>query len=121
MEIGHLQAWVKQAKKHLKKDPSEQLPDELPEALSFESNVEYVRKVLASQVDLTGDKTGYKPVSELPENHRYFEYQKMVHASDTPSQMIKQYIKKKNGKDWRMELQGEHPVERFRNRTKPVL
>ena len=112
MEIGHLHDAVEMMKQHGSKDPMSVLPSALPEPLViFESNVDYVRQVLAEQVDWTTDGpeivTDHKPES-------YKKHQETVNAGTVPSQdVINRHIQMK-GEDYRLEIGGEHPVERFR-------
>lgn len=124
MEIGQLHASAELMKKYEKRDPAEFLPDAMPDPLIFESNVDYVRKILAAQADYNAKGTDYVPGSELPKDYRYYEYQKMINGDASgdkaPSQeVIRQYIQK-NGKDYRLELDGPHPVPRFQERKKTV-
>jgi rubrerythrin len=117
MEIGHLQSALELYRKFEKKDPAEFLPKEMPPPLVFESNIDYIRGVLETQVELTEDGPGFVPVDELPEDHRYHVYQSTVNKGKVPSEdVIKQHVKE-SGKDYRFETE-EHPVKRFRNRKK---
>lgn len=62
---------------------------------------------------LTCDLTEYTPVSELPSDHRYFQYQD-VNKNGAPSErVIDEHIQSK-GEEYRQELAGKHPVERLR-------
>ncbi len=120
MEIGHLHAAVELMKRVEGKDPVAEFPDSFPEPMTFENNVDYVRDILASQVDLTADMTEYVPVSSLPKDHRYFQVQQVINAGGTPSQqVITQHIEQM-GSDYRWELAGAHPVERLRERKQAV-
>lgn len=115
MELGHLNNAMMLYKKFAKKDPAEFLPAQLPAALTFESNVDYVRKVLAAEVRLTADGSEFVPVDTLPKEHRYFNYQRKVNEGMVPTQqVIKERIAKK-GDDYRYQV-AAHPVERFRDR-----
>ncbi len=120
MEIGHLKAACENMKKYEKTDPTEKLPKAMPEPLVMESNIDYVRKIQAEQTDWNAKDTEYVPGDKLAADHRYFEYQKMVNGASVPSQeVIQQYIDK-NGQDYRLEVKGPHPVERFRQRDKVI-
>ena len=55
MELGHLQNAIALYKKFERKDPAEFLPAQMPVPLTFESNIDYVRKVLAEETCLTAD------------------------------------------------------------------
>lgn len=120
MEIGQLKAACDLMKQFENRDPAEFLPSSLPEPLIFESNIDYVRKILAEQADWNAKGTEYVPMDQMGADHRYFAYQETVNGDWTPSQdVIRQYIDK-NGKDYRLEVDGPHPVERFRTRDKVV-
>lgn len=120
MEIGQLKAACETMKKFEKRDPAEFLPSELPAPLIMESNIDYVRDVMAKQTDLNANGTEYVPPDQISSDHRYHEYQKMVNGTWIPSQdVIRQHIEK-NGNDYRLETAGSHPVERFRKRNEVV-
>lgn len=117
MELGQLHVACDLLRKYEKRDAQEFLPAELPEPVRFESNKDYVRGLLAEQVDLTGDMTDYVYLDKLPADSRYHQYQHAVHGNGPiPSeQVIKEYIER-NGEDYRLQTEGEHPLERFQNR-----
>jgi hypothetical protein len=120
MEIGHLRESCDMMKKYVKVDAAEKLPKALPDPLVMESNIDYVRKIQAAQTDYNAKGTDYVPGDQIPSDYRYYDYQKAVNGSMVPSQdVIRQYIEK-NGKDYRLEVKGPHPVERFRQRDKVV-
>ena len=120
MEIGHLKSSCEMMKKFEKRDPSEFLPNALPPSLVMESNIDYVRQILAQQADFNAKETEYVPMSELSSDYRYFDYQKMVNGNWVPSQDVIQQNIKKNEKDYRLEVKGPHPVERFQQRNRVV-
>src|SRR5690606_20734386 len=92
-------------------DPRELLPDELPDTpVTFEPNKEYVREVLAAQVDLRTDGLDYVDVDDLPDDHRYFAVQKVVNAGGAPSEQVIDENRAANGREFRDETEGEHPV-----------
>jgi hypothetical protein len=114
MEIEHLKNACDLLQRYENKDPMEFLPRELPELTLFQSNVDYVRNILATQVDLTAMGTEFIPLEELKSDYRYFWYQTKVNGTMVPSQdVIDRHILEK-GRDYRLELRGPHPVERFR-------
>lgn len=115
MELGHLQAAVELYKKFGKDDPAAFLPKDMPVPLTFESNVEYVRKVIEEQVQLTADGTEFVPVDSLAGDHRYHAYRAQVNAGMVPSQeVVKKHISQK-GEDYRFAT-AAHPVKRFQDR-----
>lgn len=110
MELEHLRLASEMLRRYDNKEPEEFLPSELPEPVRFEDNKEYVRQVLANQVDLTGNGTEFVPAQHLPEDARYFEYQRIVNTGGVPSeQVIDQHIQQV-GKDYRSQTEGKHPV-----------
>ncbi len=117
MEVEHLYLACEMLKRYEDKDPAEFLPQTLPEPVRFESNKEYIRQVLANQVNLTADGTDFLPVDVLPKVHRYYEYQAAVNSGGVvPSErVIQEYVKAK-GQDYRDQVQGPHPVKEFQSR-----
>lgn len=118
MEIGQLHKAIELFEKYEKMmDPKALLPKELPEPVKFESNKEYIRKVLAEQINLTADLTEFVPIDALPEDHRYYRYQEQVNSGGfVPSEdVIKRHIGDQ-GEDYRSEPDGPHPVRQFQDR-----
>jgi hypothetical protein len=120
MEVGHLKVSAEIMKRVEGRDPEDQL-GEFPEPFVFRSNVEYVRKILAEQVDWTAMETEFVPTSELPEQYRFFGHQIDVNGSWVPSQAVIQEHVEKTGSDYRFEIAGPHPVERFRSREEVTV
>ncbi|MDD2671645.1 MAG: hypothetical protein PHW43_04475 [Syntrophales bacterium] len=121
MELGHLQKAGEIFRKYQKKDPEELLPEVLPAPLILESQMEYVRDILSTQVNLTANGTDLVPVDQLPKDHRYFAYQKMVNKKFIPSQeVIREHIGKFK-KDYRFEALGAHPVGIYQKRDEAGL
>src|SRR3546814_18751332 len=70
-------------------DPAEFLPaNGMPEPMTFEPNKEYVRDVLERTVDLTAFDAQFIPIDDLPDDHRYFEYQATVNAGGSPTELV---------------------------------
>src|SRR6478672_9615523 len=84
------------------RDPEEFLPQSLPETMRFEENKEYIRQVLADQVNLTAQDTEFVPVEQLPADARYFQYQKTVNAGGVPSEQVIEEHQRQIGGDYRM-------------------
>ena len=120
MEVSHLHGAVDLLQKYGKKDYTEVILDaEFPEPLSLHSNVDYVKDIIKNTVQYTGDLEDYKDVANLPDDHRFFEYNPKINCplKDAPShKVIDEYIKK-NGNDYRFET-SESPIEALRCRTK---
>lgn len=116
MEIGHLQEAVKTYRKQTGEDPGDFLPPGMPAPLTFESNIEYLRRVLETQVMLTADGTEFVPVDSLASDHRYFAYQSQVNAGMVPSQAVIEKHIQRQGQDYRF-VTAPHPIPRFQDRT----
>ncbi len=111
MELGQLHAACELMKRYDGRDPEEILPPALPEPLRFEPNKEYVREVLATQLDLTAD--GFDVTAEPPK--RYGQYQEKVHDGvPVASELVIDQNREAHGHEYRIETEGEHPVERLR-------
>ncbi len=120
MELEHLRLACEALKKYENRDPKEFLPKSLPEPVLFESNKHYVRQVLAAQVELTGKDTEFVSVGSLPERDRYYAYQQAVNGGDwVPSEVVIDEYVKANGRDYRLQTEGEHPVPWLREAVVP--
>ena len=117
-EVSHLHFAANLLKNFEGTEWQQVIPDgEFPELLALGSNIDYVRKVLASQVELTALREGYVPVSQLPGKNDYQLYQSIVNSSVSavPShQVIEDYISH-YGTDYRFETQ-PNPIEALQNR-----
>lgn len=120
-ELTHLQNAAGLLKKHEGIEAEEILPNKLPELTIFQSNVDYVRDILKNQIDLSCDGTEYVESSELGPKHRFHEHQEIVNSGIVPSQEVIQEHIENTGSDYRLELAGEHPVERFRTRQEVLV
>ena len=115
MEIGQLQVACEMLRKYEGVDPREILPRELPDTpVTFEPNKEYVREVLAAQIDLRTDGLGYVDVHDLPSDHRYFEFQELVNRRGVPTEQVIDDNRAENTHDYRDETEGTHPIENLR-------
>jgi hypothetical protein len=111
MEIEQLRLACELMKTVERRDPAEILPaPEFIVPLIFRTNKEYVRDILAGQIDLTGKDTAFTPVSDLPRDHRYFAYQHKVNAGGSPTDDVIRDNAAKNGREYRHETEGPHPV-----------
>ncbi len=110
MELGQLQGACQLLRKYDGVEPAEILPRELPDTpLTFEPNKQYVRDVLVATGDLRPDGLGYTPADELPDDHRFFNYQNAVNAGQVPSEQVIDENRELNGREYRDETEGEHP------------
>lgn len=118
MEIGHLHKAARLLQKYEGKEWSDLLPPHFPRLLHMQSNLEYVRKVLAGQVYLGKDREDYVNVSELKQDHDYFRYQKLVNGNDSyvPSHNVIEASIAGRGTDYRFQT-AEHPVPELQNRA----
>ncbi len=107
-EVSHLHFAAKLLKDYEGTDWQQIIPGgEFPQLLTLGSNIDYVRKVLASQVELTAMRENYVPVHQLPENSDFSLYQSIVNCdvNAVPShQVIGKYIAR-YGTDYRFETQ----------------
>jgi rubrerythrin len=113
-ELEHLKLACELMRKYEDRDPEALLPKELPEPFKFQPNINYVRKILETQIDLTANGPEFAPVSSLPRDFRYFKAQAMLNKDGAPSQQVIQRVIEKFGKDYRQELAGPHPVAAYR-------
>ncbi len=124
MEVSHLKAAVKLLKKYENKS-FEKLcgTGEFPRLLKLGGNKEYIRKVLEETVKYTADNTqvirDFKDIKKIPDNHRYFNYQKYLSGDPekNPSHLVIKKAIERLGKDYRYQDK-EHPVKELRNREK---
>lgn len=115
MEIGQLRAACDLLRRYEGIEPEELLPVELPDTpVTFEPNKDYVREILASQIDLRADGLHYVPDSELPADHRSRHYQQIVNAGGAPSEMVIDENRSRSGHEFRDETDGPHPVPELR-------
>jgi hypothetical protein len=115
MELGQLQAAADLLRRYEGVEAAEILPAELPETpVSFEPNKEYVREVLAAQVDLRTDGLDYVDANDLPSDHRYFAYQETVNAGGAPSEQVIDQNRDSQGRDYRDETEGPNPIADLR-------
>jgi hypothetical protein len=111
MEIGQLQAACELLRKYEGIEPEEILPKALPDTpVTFEPNKAYVREILASQIDLRTDGPDYVPLDQLPEDHRYFRFQKTVNAGGSPMDQLVRANIEANGHEFRDETEGPNPI-----------
>jgi rubrerythrin len=116
-EIEHLHMAAELLQQYEGRDAESLLPSSLPELVKFQSNKEYVRNIIASQIHLTADGNMYKPIDSLPDSHRYFTWQRLVNVDGSaPSQWVIEAHIDRHGEDYRLETEGPHPVEELRAR-----
>ncbi len=115
MELEHLRIACKLMREVEKRDPESILPQPAFERpMTFESNKAYLREILRAQEDLTAKNSDFVPVSTLPEDDRYFEFQRRVNGDWVPTEEVIRENVRKNGQEYRLETEGPHPVPGLR-------
>ncbi|HLV71654.1 hypothetical protein FHX41_0627 [Actinomadura hallensis] len=110
MELEHLRIACDLMRRHDGRDPEAMLPHELPEPVTFEPNKEYIREVLATQIDYTTLGTGI-----VQEAHERFEaMQERINAERPSTETVIEEHRHKFGDEYRLEMEGPHPVPRLR-------
>jgi hypothetical protein len=111
MELEHLHAAVDLMRRYDGREPEELLAPALPEPIRFEPNKEFLRNLLATQLDLTTLGAGY-----VREAHERFEQmQKQLHSPEgAPSERVIDEHRDRFGTEYRLETEGPHPVESLR-------
>ena len=124
MEVTHLKTAAKMLKKFEKKNFEDVCGSgEFPKLLKLGGNKEYIRKVLSDTITLTADNThekmDYKEIKKIPDDHRYFDYQKFMSGNPekNPSHLVIEKAIEKLGKDYRYQ-DSDHPVKELRSRQK---
>ena len=117
MELEHLHEAVDLMRRLDGRDPQEILPRELPEPLLFEPNRDFIRHLLATQLDLTTLGAGY-----VREAHERFEkMQQQIHGgAEPPSEQVIQTHREQYGREYRIEPEGPHPVPELREKVGAV-
>lgn len=115
MELTHLQNVSKVAEK-MGVNVEQVLPQQFPAPLQFKSQVNYVREILASQVEFTACETEIGPPDQLPSTQRYTQVQEMLNMKSSPSEEVIKMNQKKSGQDYRLEMAGQHPVKELRQK-----
>lgn len=86
-ELGQFQVALKLFKDTERRDPAEVLGDgSLPPGIRFESQREFVRKVLEAEVQLRKDGTNFVDEAQEPKSSR--DYRAAVNAAGTPSERV---------------------------------
>jgi len=85
-ELGHLQVVSELFKKYENRDPAEILPETLPDPIAFESQRDFVRKVLSQEVDLRA--RGEEFVHKDEEGKASQEYRNYMNSEGSPTEEI---------------------------------
>lgn len=114
MEIEHLRIACDLMRKVEKRDPEALLPAGFDRSLQFKENKAWVRGILDRQVNLTAKDSLFVPVGDLPRDDRYFDRQSRQNNTWVPTEDVIAQNKQKNGEDYRIETEGQHPVPGLR-------
>jgi len=118
MEVAHLKKAVQMLEKYENKKYRDVCPEpNFPKLLKLGENKDYVRKVLAKTVKLTGDRDGYTDINKLPDSADFFKYQRNLNRNvkDVPSHAVIEKSIKKLGKDYRYQ-DSPNPIEELNDR-----
>jgi hypothetical protein len=85
-ELGHLNAVMDLFKQYERRDPAEILPQTLPEPIRYESQREFVRRVLSQEVDLRA--LGKQFVDKSREGPESQEYRAHMNSEGSPTQTV---------------------------------
>lgn len=90
MEIGQFNECARLIKKHEGRDIMDDImrTDVIDPLIVFESNKDYVNRVLDEQLDLAPDNMEYVRISDLPDDWSSFGYQRVVNEKGAPSEEI---------------------------------
>ena len=111
MEIEQLKQAADLMRRYEGRDPAEVLPPELPAPVKFEPNKDYIRQVIADQVDITAFGTGF--VGDWPD--RYLKQMERLNSGGVPSEQVVDLNVQEHGHDYRIETEGPHPIKRLQS------
>jgi hypothetical protein len=83
-ELGQLNYVAELFKQHERRDPTEVIPNALPDPMPFKSNRDFVRKVLSQEVNLRTSGTQFVDASQ--ESPASQEYRQQLNSAGSPSQ-----------------------------------
>jgi rubrerythrin len=85
-ELGHLHVAIEHFQRLEGRDIAEILPPTLPDPIPVESQREFVRQVLAAEVDLRANGMDFVP--EEQENQRSLDYRQQINSAGSPSTLV---------------------------------
>jgi rubrerythrin len=85
-ELGHLHMVRELFKKYERRDPQEVLQGKLPEPVPFTSQRQFVRKVLAAELNLRAKGPDYVDAAE--ESEASLRYRKHINSAGSPSETV---------------------------------
>src|SRR5690606_9609221 len=107
MELEHLRIACDLMRRHDGRDPAEVLPNRIPEPVTFEPNKQFIRELIATQVDYTTLGTGY--VQEAHDRLQRWQEQ-IIGGEERPSERVIEEHGARAGMEYRMETEGAHPL-----------
>jgi len=110
MEIGQLKVAAEMLARYEGKDAALLLPAALPPAMTFEPNKEYVREILASQVDYRADGLDIVD-ADGKVTKATKQYQSVVNGDGNFSLDVIDLHREQFGTDYRLQPEGEHPID----------
>jgi hypothetical protein len=114
MELEHLRIAADLMRKIEKREPEGLIMAKGLKPLQIKENREWLRQLLARQVDVTSKDSNFVQVSELPQEDRYFQYQARVNGAWVPSEAVIAERVRAQGTDYRDEPLGPNPVPGLR-------
>lgn len=85
-ELGHFHHVAELFKRHEKRDPAELFPGDLPEPLPFASQRDFVRQVLAQEINLRTN--GTKFVDQGQQSQASVDYRAHLNSAGSPSETV---------------------------------
>jgi rubrerythrin len=85
-ELGHLSLVAEIFKRVENRDPAEVLPETIPDPIEYVSNREYVREVLAKEVDLRASGADFVDKSQEPQSS--LDYRSQMNSEGSPTQTV---------------------------------
>ncbi|ETK37490.1 hypothetical protein [Microbispora sp. ATCC PTA-5024] len=111
MELEHLRIAADLFRRHDGRDPEQVVAPALPQPVTFEPNKDYLRELIATQIDYTTLGTGY--VQEAHE--RFQRFQEQIHDAVEPaSERVIDENRARSGEEYRLETEGTHPLYSLR-------
>lgn len=85
-ELGHFHLVAELFEKHEKRDVQELFPEGLPEPFPYESNRDFVRETLSTELDLRADGAAYVPSAK--EGKASIAYRTQLNSDGSPSDIV---------------------------------
>ena len=117
-EIAHLHAAKALLSRFEGKDYQQVVGSgDFPTPLKLESNIDYVRKLLAGTVQMTEVRESYGNICDLKPDYDFFRYQNRINhdLSRVASHTVPSDYMAQNGQDYRFET-APNPIDALRNR-----